>query len=366
MHHATDPIEIIGAGPAGLAAAITLARAGRRVVVYERRADVGLRFHGDHQGIENYSTRFDALEEIRAAGLETDFVVATFHQATIYDADAREYAYRSTRPLFYMVRRGPGADTLDASLKRQALAAGVEIRFRETREPAELARGGIAAFGPRGAYAIVSGYVFRSDGRVPDGVYGVVADQVAPKGYSYLVVAGGKATVATCMFADLPNQRAYLDRTVEFFERRVGMRMVDPEPYGGTGVVWLPGTAREGPVLRAGEAGGFQDALWGFGIRKAIVSGHLAARALLDGRPDRYDRDWRRRFRGIMVTGLVNRWWYERLGDRGYKVFLQRLSGAADARDYLRRRYRASVIKSLWYPLIRRSVAFEPGSTRRV
>jgi len=36
-----DEISISGAGPAGLAVAITLARAGRQVVVYERYAEVG-------------------------------------------------------------------------------------------------------------------------------------------------------------------------------------------------------------------------------------------------------------------------------------------------------------------------------------
>ena len=42
-------VEIAGAGPAGLAAAITLAQAGRRVVVHEMQKEVGRRFGGDFQ-----------------------------------------------------------------------------------------------------------------------------------------------------------------------------------------------------------------------------------------------------------------------------------------------------------------------------
>lgn len=47
-----EPIQIAGAGPAGLAAAITLARAGRQVVVHELQSDVGHRFKRDFQGLE--------------------------------------------------------------------------------------------------------------------------------------------------------------------------------------------------------------------------------------------------------------------------------------------------------------------------
>jgi flavin-dependent dehydrogenase len=50
-----EVIQIAGAGPAGLAAAIMLARAGRDVVVHEARREVGFRFGRDLQGLENRS-----------------------------------------------------------------------------------------------------------------------------------------------------------------------------------------------------------------------------------------------------------------------------------------------------------------------
>src|SRR6516165_9946124 len=63
-----EPVTVVGAGPAGLACAIALARAGRPVVVREWHNRVGGRVHGDFQGVENWSEARDVLDELGAAG----------------------------------------------------------------------------------------------------------------------------------------------------------------------------------------------------------------------------------------------------------------------------------------------------------
>jgi geranylgeranyl reductase family protein len=60
-------------------------------------------------------------------------------------------------------------------------------------------------------------------------------------------------------------------------------------PVGGP----LPHTAC-GRVLVAGDAGGFVNAFSAEGIYYAMVSGELAADAILSGAPDTYERRWRR------------------------------------------------------------------------
>ncbi|MEO8201765.1 MAG: hypothetical protein ABI679_14645, partial [Gemmatimonadota bacterium] len=333
------------------AAALTVARAGRDAVVYERHADVGGRFHGDFQAIENYSTRGDALEELRAAGIEPTFDVTPFKEAVLYDDTEREWRYRSSSPLFYMIRRGTDSGMLDVGLKRQAIEAGVTIRFAE-KFPARFPEPHVIATGPRGSFAIVVGYIFRTS--LPDLVLGALSDRLAPKGYAYLVTSGGVGTIASCLFTDLPNYQRYLDNTVEFFERRTGATMEAPRRFGGTGNVRVERSARDGEGLLAGEAAGFQDALWGFGLRYAMLSGHFAARALIGEGASIYDPLWQHRFAGQIKTSFVNRYFYERLGDKGYRALLARLGKSVDARDWLRGHYAPSPWKSLMYRLVKR------------
>jgi len=270
---------------------MTLARAGVPVVVHEFRHEVGSRFHGDFQGIENWTTPGDVLEELRELGIETRFDLVPCREGVFYGPTERESVLRSADPLFYLVRRGPDPGTLDSGMKAAAIECGVELRFGE-REEAPASRTAIRAHGPRGSDAVAVGYVFDTD--MSDGVFGVLSDRLAPKGYSYLLIHRGHGTIAACLFDEFEDERRYLDRTLEFFERRVGLRMRSPHRFGGTAQFRLTRSACSGGVLLAGEAAGFQDALWGFGIRYALLSGCLAARALLSGAD--YDRLWKRRF----------------------------------------------------------------------
>ena len=350
-------VHIVGAGPAGLAGALTVAHAGRQAVIHEQRSDVGGRFHGDLQAVENWTTNADALEELAAMGIKPNLGVRAFHEVTFFDPTGREYPSRSSDPLFYLVRRGPGSGTLDTALKQQALSAGVEIRFREPC--ARLPEGGIVAGGPRAADAIAIGFTFETDRA--DAAFGVLSESLAPKGYAYLLICGGRGTVATCLFDDFHREKMYLERTVEFFQRRAGLAMREPVRFGGAGNVMLPKTARQGGILFAGEAAGFQDALWGFGIRIGMLSGHLAARALLARCPESYDRAWRKRLGGVLKTSLVNRYAFARMGDRGYAKLVRSIGRMRDTRRWLFRHYSPSVAKVLLYPLARCRVRSRRG-----
>ena len=78
-----DESSIIGAGPAGLSAAINLAKAGYEVNVFEKNKSVGGRFNGDFQGLENWSENIDPLKKLKYMGIDDNFETYPFSKLTI-------------------------------------------------------------------------------------------------------------------------------------------------------------------------------------------------------------------------------------------------------------------------------------------
>lgn len=344
-HITKTPIVIAGAGPAGLAAAITLAQAGCKVIVYEAHKEVGYRFAKDFQGLENWTTKEDVLSIFTKSGLTTDFKHMPCFHGKVYDYKNKTYQINSEEPIFYMVERGSGSESLDTALLNQALSLGVEVRFntRLTKMTGQ----GILAAGPKAADAIAVGYHFETD--MENGFWVICDDRLAPKGYAYLLVMDGFGTVKSCMFRGFKHEKNYVQKTILAFQNLVGLEMKNPKAHGGTGNFHIPDNAYSGRHPLVGEQAGFQDTMWGFGMRLAISSGLLAAQSLLTH--ENYNTLWQRELMPQLKTSVVNRTLYSMLGNRGYSWFFKKLASRSDIRAMLRRQYQPSWYKNLLQPL---------------
>ncbi len=342
-----NTLEIVGAGPSGLSAALVASAQGAAVTVYEKRPEVGVRFHGDFQGLENWTSPTDVLAELENCGIQPSFEHTPVYEIVCFDANGIEHHAKASAPIFYLVRRGAEPGTVDQALKTQALTAGIDIRFNQRQRT--LPGGGIVAEGPHRADAIAAGYVFETD--MADGCYVAVAKRLAPSGYSYLLIHQGRGTVATCLFEDFHRERHYLEETVAFFKDKVGLHWQTAKPFGGSGNFDRVRHAAIGNRLYCGEAAGFQDALFGFGLRYAFLSGHMAGRA--KGSASVYEQAWQSRLSALNSSSLFNRWFYTRLGDRGRNFVIRNSVARGDPRHMLSRIYAPAWWKSLsarWLP----------------
>ncbi len=325
-------IKIAGAGIAGLTAAINLAKAGVEVEVHEKRSDVGMRFGGDIQGLENWTTDEDALLFLQAVNVKMDFTWKPIRKTTFFDDRLEPHRISVPAPLVYLLRRGSQQNTLDQSLKRQALEAGAKIIFNSALHPKRDGSVDIVATGPSRATVIFSGYSFRADAE--DAVDSMYDNSVAPEGYAYLATLGGYGIVGSVIFRNFRAAKQYRDRATRRFMQVRPLKIHDVKPCGGYGTVGFAPRRRQ---FYIGEAGGFQDMLWGFGMRFALKTGYLAARSILDGSD--FHSAVRRGVTPRVRQGILARQLFRRLGNPGYRVLGRVLAASKDTRRLVRRLY---------------------------
>lgn len=317
MNNNSDTITIAGAGPAGMTAAILLAKSGYTTRVYEQRSTVGSRFNDDFQGLENWSRDDDVFDELMAVGIEPNWWHHPIHNGTLYDPKLRPIPIKTQRPLFYMVRRGAlHENSLDLNLFAKAKDVGVEFVFNKR---ADLKRVDIVAGGPVGPPKVIAaGMTF--DTKHEDMACGILNDDLAPAGYVYLLISGGRATLATVLFKDFKEIHTCMQRSIETIKFLFGItEFPNSKQWGGYGSFSIPETCERDGILWVGEAAGFQDFLFGFGIRNAIISGKLAAQSIIENRS--YDKLWKARLLPQLKASRVNRSVYGMLGNVGKRAF---------------------------------------------
>lgn len=337
-------LAILGAGLSGLTAAINLAREGYNVDVYEKNKDVGMRFRGDLQGLENWSERKDILEELGEMNIEVNFDCDPFSRVTLTNCSrTKEIDFK--RPFFYLVKRGSFFGTIDYGLKTQALELGINIHFKETLSPNEV---DIVATGPilKEAPAVVKGIIFKTNAE--DVAIVLCNDEFAFKGYSYLLITKGYGCVCTVVAVDgLYRINKYFEKTKEFFVRKIGLSMRLPREVGGLGSFSLKNVFKEGTTLYVGEAAGLQDFLWGYGMRFAVTSGYLAAQSIISN--EDYEQIAKKRFESKLKAGVVNRYIWEEVASKKDYSFM--VYFAEFVKKTLYSMYSYNLLQKMAYPM---------------
>ena len=261
-------IMIAGAGPAGLSAAINLAKAGYKVKVYERNSDVGFKSKDDFQGLENWTKDLDILKDFKKMNIKPTFKYTPMKRYEVYDYKSNKYIFKSRIPICYIIRRGNGKDCLDYALKKQAIAAGVKIIFSKKLPES---KADIIATGFKEPAALGEGIVFETD--LPNTFATIRDERIAPGGYAYLLVVDGKACMLTCMLrGEFKKANLYFKRTLKRFQELKKFKIKNPRREGCFISYHITDSAIKNKKLSVGEAAGFQDYLFGFGIRYAIVA----------------------------------------------------------------------------------------------
>jgi len=343
-----SPVRIAGAGPSGLAAAIVLARAGRGVEVHEAKSDVGTRFIGDLQIIESSSERESVPAFLDRIGIARNFYFRPANWATFYDANGNARKITSDEPYGWFIRRGAEESTLDRGLLAQARELGVSVVFNSRLAPENA---DIVATGPASPDGLAREMTWHtSDAERVDVFFNHL---LSPGGYSYLFILDGIATFGCAIVADFKKIDEYFEHSLAAAQRLHAFAIPTETRNGYSYMNFhLKSEATKNGARYVGEAAGFQDYLFGLGIRYALTSGWLAARSILEGRD--FDELWKHELAAKQETSLVNRFLYEAGGNTGLSMFVRQAAKAKDFRGYLSGWHARPWWKALLSPVVRR------------
>ena len=342
-----DNVKILGAGPAGLTAAINLAIEGYNVDVFEKNNDVGAGVQRNLQGLENWSDKHDVVEEFKKMKIRPNFDCEPFKDLKITN-NIENWDFSCNKPAFYIVKRGNDFNSLDQSLKEQALNNGVNIKFDETTPIDGV---DIVATGPdpKFKFAVGRGLTFKTDHE--NLAVGLVNNYYAFKGYSYLLVSNGCGCIATVLFENFNDLNKYFNRTMHSFLVKYDLKMEDSCKFAGYGSFSNKILRNENKIF-VGERAGFQDILWGFGIRNAIKSGYIAAKCILEGNDCKdYYKSAEKYFKPKLNASMVNRFFWEKFASGNYSFILNRINNSTDPMKYLHSFHNFNLLQKLTYPM---------------
>ena len=310
-------VMVVGAGPAGLVAAISLNREGLNVILHERQASVGGE-PGWHPSVHSTPVDDPGLWDYIGVDCSDAFFDISHSNKTYVDGklvgsldllmgktgdDALGFKLCNTE-------RGHRETSLDSFLFRIAEKEGVNFEFNSPFKEDDIRnapKGTILATGlSPGIYkwlgmdwSVLSGYWAYSE---------IESDEVAANAYlgGFTNEYGYTASMNNVWYVLLFARREVAPENLETFKKII------EECEGQTFDKWrtFAGQAPKEPrlsyknLILAGTMGGFVEPAFSFGITGALLSGKISAMAITD--PEKAEKEFKR-FTGGISTHMARK-----------------------------------------------------------
>ncbi|NIO22607.1 MAG: NAD(P)-binding protein [Candidatus Aenigmarchaeota archaeon] len=341
----TETIKIAGAGISGLTAAINLAKNGYDVTVYEKDKS----FTRDNIcAVRNYDLTEDALEEFGKFGVELR--PQSKVNKVIKFSPTQSIEEHSKKTIFYIFERGPNKNSIENQLYRQAKDLDVKISMGEPVNEKDV---DIVATGGRRMDIFAYGHIYSELDTSKDTAYIIYDNLYAPKGYIYILTANGRTVIVSVSF-DRKKFR-YLPVNFSIFLRKNNVirdlvgREEPVNKISGFGNYDIVKNAKEEGRYHVGERGFFMDASKGFGIRYAVITGHLASESIAKNLD--YNKLWKRVLKEELDRNFKRRILLNRFANKDYDLMLKKIGGRVDIEAYIKETRKLKKHIDLFFPL---------------
>jgi len=295
-------IRIVGAGPAGLVAAIDLNRAGYNVIVYDKQDSVGGE-PGWHPSVHSTPVSKKLFDYIGIDCREAFVESSHCFKAFVFGEQVDVNPYQETG--LFNTERGHRPTSLDNVLYRIAAQEGVNFEFRSTWKEDDFRKapkGTIIATGLSGGVyewmeipcSVFAGYWAYSE---------IEKDYISTAGYfgSYSNEYGYAGSMNGIWYVLLFARKEVPPENLEAFKQEL-LRV-----EGRTFDRWrrFSGLTPKGPRLYhkdfilTGTFGGFVEPAYGFGITGSLLSGKISAMAVYD--PQKAEKEFHTYTDGIIT-----------------------------------------------------------------
>ena len=372
-------VLVVGGGPAGLYAAYCLAKAGRRVAVFEEHSEIGRPLH---------CTGLLAVESFSRFALPQDAILGTLRSARLHSPSGHLLSLASAQDETVILDR----PSFDRGLADQAVKAGADLFLGHRIETLRRFRGGVVAgsSSSNGAGRLIRGrlgilatgaayHLHRdldlglpshfvqtaqvevdfADDRDVEVYFG---QEVAPGSFAWIVpFRRGGASKARIGLLASRDAGGYLDRFMRF--PKVASRLLPGTPchYRRRPIPIRPiqRTYAE-RVLVIGDAAGLVKPTTGGGIYYGLLTAELAAAMAIEALAAgdysarflrRYQAAWQSALASEIRTGSLFRGYASRLSDSQIDEAFQLASSDQVARlirDHATFNWHRAVILALW------------------